>query len=105
MPSAVGDFLMLRCLAESGGTAVSVSDAELLEGVRELSQQQGIYVCPEAGAVWRACRKLAAEGWLRPDERIVLFNTGAGLKYNHLFPPPKLPVLDHTDPDCLSKIA
>jgi threonine synthase len=105
VPAAVGDFLMLRCLAESGGTAVSVSDAELLEGVRELSRQQGIYVCPEAGAVWRACQKLAADGWLRPDERIVLFNTGSGLKYNHLFPPPALPVLDHTDPDCLSRIA
>lgn len=105
VPAAVGDFLMLKVLRESNGTAVTVSDDELLEGVRELSQQQGVYACPEGGAVWKACEKLAADGWLQPSERIVLFNTGSGLKYNHLFPVGDLPNLDHTDPNCLDAVA
>jgi threonine synthase len=105
VPAAVGDFLMLNVLKESNGTAVTVTDHELLEGVRELSTQQGIYACPEGGAVWKACQKLAADGWLSPEERIVLFNTGSGLKYNHLFPVDELPTLDHTDPDCLDALA
>lgn len=104
VPAAVGDFLMLNVLQESNGTAVSVSDEELLEGVREFSTQQGIYACPEGGAVWKACQKLADSGWLSPEERIVLFNTGSGLKYNHLFPVGDLPRLDHTDPDCLDRL-
>lgn len=104
VPAAVGDFLMLKVLRESNGTAVTVTDEELLEGVRELSQQQGVYACPEGGAVWKACEKLAATGWLDPSEQIVLFNTGSGLKYNHLFPVEGLPRLDHTDAGCLDGI-
>lgn len=105
VPAAVGDFMMLRVLRESGGTALTVTDAELLEGVRELSRHQGIYACPEGGAVWKAAEKLLATGWLKPHEEIVLFNTGSGLKYNHLFPVGKLPVLDHNDPNCLKQVA
>ncbi len=105
VPAAVGDFIMLRVLRESHGTAITVSDDALLEGVRELSAQQGLYACPEGGAVWKAAQRLLATGWLKPDERIVLFNTGSGLKYNHLFPVGDLPVLDHTDPNCLDRIA
>ena len=101
VPAAIGDFLMLRVLSESGGTAVSVSDEALLEGVREMSCGQGMFVCPEAGAVWAAAKALRSSGWLGADERIVLFNTGSGLKYNHLFPPGDLPTLDHLDPGCL----
>ena len=102
VPAAIGDFLMLDAIRKSQGTAIAVSDAELLEGVRQLACDQGIYACPEAGSVWIACRKLAEQGWLSPDETIVLFNTGSGLKYNHLFPPGNLPVLDHRDPACLN---
>ncbi len=105
VPAAVGDFLMLNVLRESNGTAVSVTDEDLLQGVHEFSTQQGIYACPEGGAVWKACQQLAADGWLSPDERIVLFNTGAGLKYNHLFPVDNLPRLDHTDPNCLDVLS
>ncbi len=105
VPAAIGDFLMLRVLSESGGTAVSVSDEALLEGVREMSCGQGMFVCPEAGAVWAAAKALRSSGWLGADERIVLFNTGSGLKYNHLFPPGDLPTLDHLDPDCLDGLA
>ena len=105
VPGAIGDFLMLNVLRESGGTAVTVTDEELLAGVRELSRWQGIYACPEGGAVWAAARKLVGSGWLNPDDETVLFNTGSGLKYNHLFPPPDLPRLDHTDPHCLDAVA
>ena len=104
VPVAVGDFLMIRALKESGGTAVTVSDAELLEGVRELSAHQGVYACPEGGAVWKAAQNLLETGWIKPDENVVLFNTGSGLKYNHLFENFKLPTLDHTDPACLDSI-
>jgi threonine synthase len=104
VPKAIGDFLMLKVLQESGGTAVAVSDEELLEGVDELARQQGIYACPEAGAVWKAAQQLADQGWLDLNERIVLFNTGSGLKYNHLFPVPDMPVLDHEDPNVLDQL-
>ena len=104
VPIAVGDFLMIRALNESGGTAVRVSDEDLLDGVRELSAHQGVYACPEGGAVWKAAQQLLESGWIKPEERVVLFNTGSGLKYNHLFPVEGLPVLDHTDPECLSGI-
>lgn len=103
VPAAVGDFMMIRVLRESGGTAITVTDAELLAGVLEMSRHLGLYACPEGGAAWKAAEKLAAAGWLKPDEEIVLFNTGSGLKYNHLFPVGDLPVLDHNDPQCLAR--
>ncbi|MSR60101.1 MAG: threonine synthase [Planctomycetaceae bacterium] len=104
VPAAVGDFMMLRAVRESGGTALAISDHDLLEGVRELARWQGIYACPEGGAVWKAAQRLLATGWLKPDEEIVLFNTGSGLKYNHLFEVDDLPVLDHNDPQCLNRV-
>ncbi|MEW4526936.1 threonine synthase [Maioricimonas sp. JC845] len=104
VPAAVGDFLMLDVLRESGGTAVSVTDEELMQGVDEIARHQGLYACPEGGAVWKAAQKLVESGWMKPDERIVLFNTGTGLKYNHLADIGELPRLDHTDPNCLDGI-
>jgi threonine synthase len=104
VPSAVGDFLMLRAIRSSHGTALAVSDPDLLEGVQELARYQGVSACPEAGAVWKAAQRLLADGWLTPHERIVLFNTGTGLKYNHLFPIPELPRLDHRDPECIERL-
>ncbi|REJ74593.1 MAG: threonine synthase [Planctomycetota bacterium] len=105
VPAAVGDFLMLRALRESKGTAISVTDEELMEGVGELSRFQGVYACPEGGAVWKAAEKLLAAGWLKPEEQIVLFNTGTGLKYNHLSRIGDLPQVDHTDAGCLDRVA
>lgn len=105
VPAAIGDFLMLRVLRESGGTAIAVSDDELLAGVRQFAREQGVYLCPEAGAVWVAACKLLESGWLLPSEKIVLFNTGSGLKYNHLFPPGELRVLDHNNPGAIDQIA
>lgn len=104
VPVAVGDFLMLRAVRASGGTALTVTDDDLLEGVRELSRHQGIFACPEGGAVWKAACRLVDQGWLSADDQIVLFNTGSGLKYNHLFEPRDLPVLDHTAADCLDRV-
>jgi threonine synthase len=104
VPVAVGDFLMIRAIRQSQGTAVTINDADLLEGVRELARLQGVYACPEGGAVWKAAQRLMAEGSIQPHERVVLFNTGSGLKYNHLFSGDGLPRLDHTDPRCLDRI-
>jgi threonine synthase len=85
VPAAVGDFLILRALRESGGTAVAVTDAELLEATNLLGRSQGIFSAPEGGAVVAACRKLLADGWIHPDESVVLFVTGSGHKYEHLW--------------------
>ncbi len=98
VPAAVGDFLMLRTLRESGGTAITISDTDLMDGVRELARLQGVYACPEGGAVWKAAQQLLQSGWLKPHERIVLFNTGTGHKYNHLIELPELPVVGENWP-------
>jgi threonine synthase len=81
VPSAVGDRLILQALRQSGGTAVAVSDAALLAAQGRLSRLEGVFACPEGGAALAALEVLLAQGWLAPDERIVLFNTGSGLKY------------------------
>jgi threonine synthase len=85
VPKAIGDFLMLDILRRSGGTAVSVSDAALLAAVRELGQTEGIFAAPEGAACVPALKQLLAQGTIRADERVVLFNTGSGLKYLELF--------------------
>lgn len=97
VPAAVGDFLMLRALRESGGTAVTVSDAEIDAATRLITQLEGLFVCPEGGAVVAGLRKLVAQGWVKPDEKVVMFNTGTGLKYPECFPV-ELPVLDPREP-------
>lgn len=97
VPAAVGDFLMLQALRESGGTAITVSDAEIDAAVRLTTQLEGLFVCPEGGAVVAGLQKLVASGWVRPDEQVVLFNTGTGLKYPECFPV-DLPILDPAGP-------
>ena len=84
VPSAVGDFLMLRALRESGGTAVAVPDAEILAAMRELGATEGLFVAPEAAATVAALRCLVANGFVAPDDHVVLLLTGSGLKYTHL---------------------
>ncbi|RZK19761.1 MAG: threonine synthase [Hymenobacter sp.] len=81
VPRPLGEPLMLHVLRESRGTVVSVSEEAMLEGMRELGQQEGLFVAPEGAAVWMAARQLLATGWLRADERILLLNTGSGQKY------------------------
>ncbi|MEJ2556584.1 MAG: threonine synthase [Anaerolineae bacterium] len=86
VPSAVGDFLMLRALRESSGTGVTVSDTELVAAQMRMSSLEGVFACPEGGATLAALEKLLIEGWISPQDRIVLFNTGTGLKYPDVFP-------------------
>lgn len=105
VPAAVGDFIMLNILKETGGTAVTVSDNEMLDGVRELARHQGIYAAPEGGAVWKATLQLAESGWLGKDEKVVMFNTGSALKYDHLLIPSNLPRVDHLDPNWMTILA
>ena len=81
VPAAVGDFLILRTLRESKGTAVAVSDEALIEAQMCIARLEGIFACPEGGATLAALETLLAQGWASPEERVVLFNTGTGLKY------------------------
>ena len=81
VPRPLGELLMLDVLRESQGTAVSISDDEMLEGMRELGKQEGLFVAPEGAAVWMAARQLLASGWLSANEQILLLNTGSGQKY------------------------
>jgi len=85
VPKAVGDFLMLDILRRSGGTAVSVSDAEMLAAVRELGAAEGMFAAPEGAACLPALKHLLERGEVGVDERVVLFNTGSGLKYLDLW--------------------
>jgi len=81
VPSAVGDALMLRALRDSEGTAVAVSEEEILWGVKAIGQSEGLFVCPEGGAALAGLRRLVEQGWIDREERVVLFNTGSGLRY------------------------
>jgi threonine synthase len=93
VPAAVGDRLMLRALRESGGTAVAVSEAEIAAAVGRLARIEGVFAAPEGAATVAGLRRLLDAGLLDRDERIVLFNTGSGLKYPE-WHSPNLPVLD-----------
>ena len=86
VPSAIGDYLILQALYESDGTAVMVSDDELLAAMGELARTEGINACPEGAATLAGLRKLLANGAVSDDESVVLFNTGSGLKYQDLLP-------------------
>lgn len=85
VPAAVGDFLILRALRESGGTAVAVSDQEMMEAAKLIGRTQGIFACPEGAATLAAFQHLRRQGWIGDDETVVLFNTGSGHKYAHLW--------------------
>jgi threonine synthase len=77
---------MLRALRDSEGTAVAVSEAEIISGVKELGQREGIFACPEGGAALAGLRRLVEQGWVDREERVVLVNTGSGLKYLEALP-------------------
>jgi threonine synthase len=85
VPKAIADFLILDAIRASHGTAVAVSDEEMLEAAREIGHLEGIFVAPEGGACYAALRKLRANGQIQPEESVVLFNTGSGLKYLECF--------------------
>ena len=81
VPRAVGDFLILRALRESGGAAVTASDSDMVSAMREIGATEGISAAPEGGATLVALRALLANGTVSPSDRVVLFNTGGALKY------------------------
>lgn len=81
VPKAIGDFLILDAVRKSGGTAVAIPDEELISDTKEIGRHEGIFCAPEGAACFSALKKLLATGAVRSDERIVLFNTGAGVKY------------------------
>src|ERR1043165_4366087 len=85
VPKAIGDFLILDALRESEGTAVAVSDEELLAAVGEIGAAEGLFVAPEGAACLPALREVIERGEVKPDERVVLFNTGSGVKYLESF--------------------
>ena len=85
VPGAVGDFLMLRALRESNGTAVAVPDKEMLEAANLIGATQGIFPAPEGGATLAAFQRLRKTGWIADNETVVLFITGSGHKYSHLY--------------------
>jgi threonine synthase len=101
VPKAYGDFIILDIVRKSGGTAVAVSDDEIMDGVKELAAGEGMFACPEGGAGLAAYKQLLRRGFLNDSDRVVLFNTGSGYKYLDVFAqywgreaslsPPKLP--------------
>src|SRR5216684_6579575 len=80
VPGPLGDLLILRMLRQTKGTALAVSDEEMLQAGRELASLEGIFAAPEGAATVIGARKLATSGWIKPEETVVLFNTGTGYK-------------------------
>jgi threonine synthase len=101
VPKALGDFLVLDAIYKTGGCAVAVEDSEILKAEALMASREGTFVCPEGAATLSAAVQLAREGWIKPEERVVLLNTGSGLKYPEtvvtkppvLSPEDKLPAL------------
>jgi threonine synthase len=85
VPKAFADWLILKIVRDSGGAAISVTDAEMLESVRALAKVEGILACPEGGSCLAALKHLRNRELISESERIVIFNTASGLKYMHLF--------------------
>jgi threonine synthase len=101
VPKALGDFLVLEAVRQSSGTAIAVSDDDILEEVRALAQAEGAWICPEGAACMVAVRELRERGWIAEGERVVVLNTGTGLKYPETAPV-DVPVLarDGVVPTC-----
>ena len=78
---AARDFLMLQAIRESGGTALSVGDDEMLAEIPRVGKAEGVFFCPEGAACVAALRRLVASGWIKPADEVLIFNTASGLKY------------------------
>jgi threonine synthase len=81
VPKALGDFLILEAIYKTDGCAVAVDDKEILNAETLIASKEGTFVCPEGAATLSAAIKLVKDGWIKSDERVVLLNTGSGLKY------------------------
>ena len=85
VPKAIGDFLILDALHKSGGTAIAVTDEELIAAVKEIGAAEGLFCAPEGAACLPALRKMIEQNLVKENERVVIFNTGAGVKYLEAF--------------------
>jgi threonine synthase len=81
VPKAYGDYIILEILRDSRGTALAIPDEEILASLKDWAQNEGMFLSPEGAAATAAYDRLLANGFLKPEDRVVLFNTGAGLKY------------------------
>jgi threonine synthase len=81
VPKAYADFILLDIMRKSHGTAIAVTDDELMSGLKKMASNEGIFAAPEGGAALVAYEKLVESGFLSSDERVVVFNTGSGYKY------------------------
>ena len=81
VPKAVGDFLILRAVRESGGRALAVGDPAILQAVDDCARRDGLLLCPEGGATLAAYRQALVDGWVDEEDEVVLFNCATGLKY------------------------
>lgn len=81
VPKALGDFLVLAAIADTGGCAIAIEDGDTLQTLGEVARLEGSFVCPEGAAAFAAARQLRESGWIREHERVVVLNTGAGIKY------------------------
>ena len=81
VPKAYGDYIILDILKKSGGAAIEATDEEIMEAFHDWASREGIFAAPEGAASLVAYRKLLAIGFLKPEDKVVLFNTGSGLKY------------------------
>ncbi|MER7334920.1 MULTISPECIES: threonine synthase [unclassified Micromonospora] len=93
VPAPLGDELILDALRASAGTAIAVDDAEILADLRDFAAREGLLLCPEGAACLTAARHLRAGGWIRAGERVVVLNTGSGLKYPETVDVADVPVL------------
>jgi threonine synthase len=103
VPIAIGDYLILDAVRKSEGTALAIPDEELVEMTHRVSRTEGLHVSPEVGACFAAARRLRESGFLKEDDRVVVFGTGSGLKHTDLVPG-DYPVLDPNDPTVGEKI-
>lgn len=81
VPKALGDFLVLEALYDTDGCAVAVSDEDIIKEQETLAQKEGAFVCPEGATAFYAARQLRKEGWIKENDKVVVLNTGAGIKY------------------------
>ena len=81
VPKAIGDFLILKILCDSHGGAIAIDDKEMIRAAREVGSKEGLFVCPEGAACFGALKSLQRAGKIAPDERVIIFNTGSGIKY------------------------
>ena len=100
VPKPLGDFLVLDAVRKSKGTAIAVSDRDMLDAGIELAELEGMFAAPEGGACVAALRQLLANGFLSPDESMVIYNTGSGIKYLEAYST-RYPRLDESEYDKL----